>query len=100
MSILDYLLKRKKKSANIAKERLQIIFAAENMDKNGPDFLPELKRELLEVISRYVAVDQDLIQVNVERDSECDILELNIPLSGSHIKQKNKVAKAAKAASH
>ncbi len=88
MSILDYLLRRKKKSANIAKERLQIILAAENINKKGPDFLPELKRELLEVISKYVEVNQELIQVNVERDSDCDILELNIPLSETTVKPK------------
>lgn len=88
MSILDYLLRRKKKSANIAKERLQIILAAENINKKGPDFLPELKRELLEVISKYVDVNQELIQVNVERDSDCDILELNIPLNEITVKPK------------
>jgi len=94
MSILDYLLRRKKKTANVAKERLQIILAAENITKNGPDFLPQLKQELLEVISKYVDIDLDLIQVNLERDHDCDILELNIPLSEATAKpvQKKKAS--------
>ncbi len=95
MSILDYLLRRKKKSANVAKERLQIILAAENINRKGPDFLPQLKRELLEVISKYVEVNQELIQVNVERDSDCDILELNIPLSDTTVKPTKGRQKAA-----
>lgn len=83
MSILDYLLRKRKKTATVARERLQIILATEKNSKNAPNFLPELKRELLEVISKYIHIDPELIQVNIERDSQCDILELNIPLSES-----------------
>jgi len=82
MSILDYLLRKRKKTANVAKERLQIILANDNPGGKGPEFLPELKRELLQVISKYVEIDLDAIQVNLERDSDCEILELNIPLEG------------------
>lgn len=92
MSILDYLLRRKKKSANLAKERLQIILAREHGTEAGPDYLPELKRELLEVISKYIDIDLDRIQVNVERDSNCEILELNIPLSEAQEQEQKKVA--------
>jgi cell division topological specificity factor len=88
MSILDYLLRKRKKTANVAKERLQIILANQNPDKQGPEFLPELKRELLQVISKYVDIDLDAIQVNLERDSDCEILELNIPLDGQVKQQK------------
>jgi len=92
MSILDYLLRKKKKTANVAKERLQIILAAENLTKNGPDYLPELKRELLAVICKYIDIDQDKIQVNIERDDGCDILELNIPLTESQLKEQQQKA--------
>lgn len=92
MSILDYLLRRKKKSANLAKERLQIILAREHGTEAGPDYLPELKRELLEVISKYIDIDLGRIQVNVERDSNCEILELNIPLSEAQEQEQKKVA--------
>jgi len=88
MSILDYLLRKRKKTASVAKERLQIILANQNPDKQGPEFLPELKRELLQVISKYVDIDLDAIQVNLERDSDCEILELNIPLEGQVKQQK------------
>lgn len=80
MSVLDYLLRRNKKTAAVARDRLQIILAREHSDRDGPDYLPALKRELLEVVSRYVSVDIDNIQMNLERDGECEILELNIQL--------------------
>jgi cell division topological specificity factor len=78
MSIIDYLLRRPKRSASVAKDRLQIILAREHTDRDGPDYLPAMKRDLLEVVSRYMAVDPGDIQVNLDRDDDCDILELNI----------------------
>lgn len=80
MSILDYLLRRPKRTATVAKDRLQIILAREHSDRDGPDFLPQMKRDLLEVVAKYVNIDLDQVQVNLDRDGECDILELNIML--------------------
>lgn len=80
MALLDYFLRRRSKTANVAKERLQIILAREHADRDGPDYLPELKRELLAVISKYVNVDLEQVKVNLDRDGNCDILELNIVL--------------------
>lgn len=80
MSLLDYLLRRPKRSAAAAKDRLQIILAREHSDRDGPDYLPAMKREILEVVCRYVKVDLDDINVNLERDGDTEILELNITL--------------------
>lgn len=80
MSILDYLLRRPKRTATVAKDRLQIILAREHSDRDGPDFLPQMKRDLLEVVAKYVNIDLDQVQVNLDQDGECDILELNIML--------------------
>jgi len=82
MSLLDYLRRKKKPTASVAKERLQIILAREHADasKHEPDYLPALKQELLEVVSKYVKVDLEDIKVNLERDGSCEILELNISL--------------------
>lgn len=81
MSILDYLTRnRTKKTASVAKERLQIILAHEHMDANAPDYLPALKQELLAVVSKYANVDLGDIKVNLDREGGCEILELNITL--------------------
>ncbi|MGQ5522069.1 cell division topological specificity factor MinE [Chitinimonas sp. PSY-7] len=81
MSFLDYLLGNKKKSASVARERLQIILAHERAGSRGsPDYLPDLQRELMAVISKYVAVGQDDIKVSLERQDDYDVLEVNIVL--------------------
>ena len=80
MSIFSYLLPKKEKSASVAKERLQIIVARERSTRGGPDYLPRLQEELLLVVRKYVPVDQDAVNVQVDRESGCEILELNITL--------------------
>jgi len=83
MSFLDYFRGKRAPSASVAKERLQIILAREHAGSNEPDYLPALKQEILDVVSKYVSVDQDAIQVNLERDDNCEVLELNIALPES-----------------
>jgi cell division topological specificity factor len=81
MSIFDFLLTRKKtNTASIAKERLQIIVAHERGNRGQPDYLPALQEELIAVIRKYVPIDQDQVQVALENQGTCSILELNITL--------------------
>jgi cell division topological specificity factor len=82
MSILSFLLGEKKKTATIAKERLQIILAHERSGRRGsrPDYLPALQRELVAVISKYVAIQSDDIKVHLERQDNLDVLEVKIEL--------------------
>lgn len=82
MSLLSMLIGEKKKSATVAKERLQIILAHERTGRNVamPDYLPALQRELLEVISKYVSIDLDDITVHLERQENLEVLEVKIEL--------------------
>ena len=80
MHLLDYFLSKRKKTAVVAKERLQIILARERVDRSGPDYLPALKREILEVVAKYVSIDVEQVQVHLQREGNCEILELNISL--------------------
>jgi len=86
MSLLDYFRTTKPSSASVAKERLQILVAHERSSRNQPSYLPQLQKELLEVIRKYVNVDQDAISVNFEQDDDQEILELNIVLPDEHNK--------------
>jgi cell division topological specificity factor len=63
-----------------AKERLSLIIAHERGTNRAPDFLPELQRELIAVISKYVNVGPDDIKVQLEKQDNCEILEVNITL--------------------
>lgn len=79
MGLLAFF-KRQPKSANIAKERLRIIVAQERSARGGPDYLPLLRRELLEVIRKYVNVDPEAIMVTVEKEDGQEVLELSVAL--------------------
>ncbi|CDF85455.1 cell division topological specificity factor MinE [Pseudomonas sp. NY15181] len=81
MSLLDFFRSRKaQSSASIAKERLQIIVAHERGNRSQPDYLPQLQKDLLEVIRKYVPIDQEQVQVELANQGSCSILELNITL--------------------
>ena len=81
MSFLDYFKTSKNtRTASIAKERLQIIVAHERGQRGQPDYLPELQRELLAVIRKYVQISDDMVQVEVDRTDSHSVLELNVTL--------------------
>jgi cell division topological specificity factor len=80
MGLLDYFRAKSTNTAQTAKERLQIVIAHERANRSGPDYLPKLKREILEVIAKYVPIMEDQVKVQVERDGQCEILELNVTL--------------------
>lgn len=84
MSLLSFLLGEKKKTAGVAKERLQIILAHERSGRGGKraaDYLPALQRELVAVISKYVSIKPEDIRVNLERQEHLEVLEVKIELS-------------------
>jgi cell division topological specificity factor len=52
VKLLEFLKRERKKSASVAKERLQIIVAHQRTQRGQPDYMPMLEKELLEVIRR------------------------------------------------
>lgn len=85
MSIQDRISKilhyfQRPKSAVVAKERLQIIIAHERGERDQPDYLVNLQKDLLEVISRYVSINQEDVKIDLDRQEGCSILELNVTL--------------------
>jgi cell division topological specificity factor len=82
MSFLSFLIGEKKKTASVAKERLQIILAHERSGRNAaePDYLPALQRDLMAVISKYIKIDLNDIKVNLERKDNFEVLEVKIEL--------------------
>jgi cell division topological specificity factor len=85
MSLLSFLLGEKKKTASVAKERLQIILAHERSGHGGSrsDYLPALQRELVAVISKYVSIQPDDIRVHLERQDNFEVLQVKIELPDS-----------------
>ncbi|CAN7268922.1 cell division topological specificity factor MinE [Pseudoxanthomonas sp. LjRoot168] len=79
MGLFDFL-KAKKNTAETAKNRLQIIIAQERNSRGAPDYLPLLRRELLEVIKKYVNVDVDAVKVDLIKDGDHDVLDISVAL--------------------
>ena len=79
MGLFDFL-KAKKNTAETAKNRLQIIIALERSSRGAPDYLPLLRRELLEVIKKYVNVDVDAVKVDLIKDGDHDVLDISVAL--------------------
>lgn len=84
MSLLSLFLGNKKNqtaTANVAKDRLQLILINERgVDGVSPDYLPKLQKELIDVISKYVKIQPNDIQVNVDRQDALEVLEVKIEL--------------------
>lgn len=83
MGIFDFF-KKHDNSASKAKERLQIVVshqrAARSKEQSEPLFMEEMKREILTVVGKYFNITLEDIEANLERDSEKEVLALNINL--------------------
>ena len=81
MSLLSLIFGNKPKTASVAKERLQLIIAHERSGlSDKKEFLPEMQKELIAVISKYVAINPDDIKVSLEKQGNYEVLEVNIVL--------------------
>jgi cell division topological specificity factor len=81
MRFLDFFRSNKKTSAAVAKERLQIIVAHERRPASSPDFLPSLQQDILEVVRKYVPIQEEQIKLSLDRSGDCEVLEQNISLA-------------------
>lgn len=79
MGLFDFLLV-KKQTASVARDRLRIIVAHERATRGGPDYMPMLQRELLEVIRKYVNVDADAVKVDLINQGENKVLDISVAL--------------------
>jgi len=84
MGLLQYFRKEKPKkgTAKLAKDRLQIIVAHEHSSFDTPAYLPQLEKEIVEVIRKYIDIStQDVTcEFTDETDDEMSILEVNVVL--------------------
>ncbi|KAG0164984.1 hypothetical protein DFQ30_009118 [Apophysomyces sp. BC1015] len=79
--VATFVWQQKRKSASVAKERLQLIIAHERAAGRAPaDYLPALQRELVAVISKYVKISNDDIKVQLERLDDLEVLEVKIEI--------------------
>jgi cell division topological specificity factor len=71
----------RKRSAESAKERLQLVLVHDRTDLTAVE-LEALKDDLLKAISNYIEIDRDAVQIGLERDGRSQRLVADIPLRG------------------
>lgn len=81
MAWLDYFRKSTAGSAGQARERLSIIVAREGRGKDQPSYLPQLRQDILRVLAKYEKINLDEVNVNIENQGDCEVLELNVMLN-------------------
>jgi len=77
MSLIEKFFGNKKKSASSAKDRLKIMLAHERAENSFP-FMDDLRKDLMEVIKKYTAVED--IKITTEKNQDIDLLEVEIVL--------------------
>lgn len=80
MSIFDYFISRKKNTASLAKERLQVIIAHERGRRKLPNYMPQMQQEIIDVIKKYISIDDDQVSITLDSNDNHSILELNVTL--------------------
>jgi cell division topological specificity factor len=78
LSVLNFF--KAKKSAPVARERLQILLAHERSVRGRPDLLNVLREEILTVVAKHVAVEDDRVIVKMNRGPDVSTLEIDIEI--------------------
>jgi cell division topological specificity factor len=78
MNVLD--LFRHRGSAPVARERLQILLSYDRAGRGKRDLLAILREEILAAIARHVTVDQDNVQVRMDRGDAVSTLGVDVEI--------------------
>ena len=78
MTVFD--LFRRRSSAPVARERLQVLLAYERKNRNQPDLVGVLRDEIMAVLARHVQIDQDNVQVTMDRGETMSTLEIDVQI--------------------
>lgn len=79
MSLLDIFKRRG--SAPVARERLQVLLAYERSNRQRPDLVAVLREEIMGVIAKHVQIGQDDVQITMERGETMSTLEIDININ-------------------
>lgn len=66
-------------SSATAKERLRLVLMTDHLEL-APEMIEAMKRDLVDVISRYVEVDRERIDVTFERQDRSLAMLANVPI--------------------
>ena len=76
MSLLG--LFKRRGSAPVSRERLQILLAHERASHGQSDLLSKLRDEILSVVAKHIAVEREQVIVKMERGDKVSTLEIDV----------------------
>lgn len=82
-NFFDQFRGRNRRSANTAKERLQLVLIHDRTDLS-PGLLENLRDELIAVISRHVEVDRSSVRLEMTSEGREQRLVADIPLKNAY----------------
>ena len=77
--IINKLLRRQPASASTARERLQLVLAHDRSDLST-ELLDKMRKEILEVVAKYVEIDMDEGAVSISTEDRMTALVANLPI--------------------
>ena len=77
--IINKLLRRQPASASTARERLQLVLAHDRSDLST-ELLDQMRKEILDVVAKYVEIDMDEGAVSLETEDRMTALVANLPI--------------------
>jgi cell division topological specificity factor len=78
MTLFDIFKRRG--SAPVARERLQVLLAYERKNRDQPDLVAILREEIMAVIAKHVQVGHDDVQIAMDRGDTMSTLEIDVQI--------------------
>jgi cell division topological specificity factor len=78
MNVFNFF--RRRGSAPVARERLQILLAHERKASGQPDLLNILREEILAVVAKHISLEPDRVHIKMDRGDPVSILEVDIEI--------------------
>jgi len=80
MGVFEFMVGKKKPTpGEVAKERLKVVLAHDRLKLN-PELLELIREEILSVVSRRLAIEEDQVQVNLDHEDGIEKLLANLPI--------------------
>ncbi len=86
MGVFQFRVGRKNQTpGELAKERLKVLLVHDRLRLN-PAQLEVIRQEILEVVSRRLAIDEEQVQVSLTNTDGAEMLYANMPIKREKVK--------------
>lgn len=79
-AVMKLLNRNQKSSKEIAKDRLKVVLIHDRANIS-PEVMQSLKNDIIEVISHYMDINKNEMEISLENDSNSVALLANIPIN-------------------